>query len=99
MLMFLATQELYYDIVIEKLISVIQNTYTTYIASYAQNTEVLFLVFLAFQIVILLILRGKLIHTMKEDIFQSRGILNLIPDTFFEQNRDKVEKLIKKLKD
>lgn len=59
----------------------------------------LFLVFLAFQIVILLILRGKLIHTMKEDIFQSRGILNLIPDTFFEQNRDKVEKLIKKLKD
>lgn len=97
--MFLATQELYYDIVIEKLISVIQNTYTTYIASYAQTTEVLFLVFLAFQIVILLILRGKLIHTMKEDVFQSRGILNLIPDTFFEQNRDKVEKLIKKLKD
>lgn len=97
--MFLATQELYYDIVIEKLISVIHDTYTTHIDAFAYTTEVLFLVFLAFQIVILLILRGKLIHTMKEDVFQSRGILNLIPDEFFEKNRDKVEKLIKKLKD
>ena len=77
----------------------IQNTYTSYIDSYASTTEILFLIFLAIQIVILVLLRDRLIETMKEDIFQSRGILNLIPDTFFEQNRDKVEKLIKKLKD
>ena len=81
------------------MITVIQNTYTSYIDSYASTTEILFLIFLAIQIVILVLLRDRLIETMKEDIFQSRGILNLIPDTFFEQNRDKVEKLIKKLKD
>jgi hypothetical protein len=36
---------------------------------------------------------------MQEDIFKSRGILNLIPDSFFETNRQRVENIIKKLKD
>jgi hypothetical protein len=35
---------------------------------------------------------------MKEEIFQSRGILNLIPDEFFDKNRGSVESLIKRLK-
>lgn len=54
--------------------------------------------FLAVQIVILLVIRSTLIDNMKEDIFQSRGILNLIPDSFLMANRQKVEKLIRKLK-
>ncbi len=36
---------------------------------------------------------------MQNDIFKSRGILNLIPDNFFETNRQRVENIIKKLKD
>ena len=48
---------------------------------------------------IMLVLRSKLVEDMREDIFQSRGILNLIPDSFFETNRQKVENLIKILKD
>jgi hypothetical protein len=47
----------------------------------------------------LLILREKLIDIMKNEVFQSRGILNLIPEEFFEENRDSVETLIKTLKD
>jgi hypothetical protein len=44
-------------------------------------------------------LRENLIRHMCEDVFKIRGILNLIPDSFFEQNRTKVEKLIRNLKD
>ena len=47
----------------------------------------------------LLFFRKKLIGIMRDDVFQSRGILNLIPEDFFAQNRDSVERLIKKLKD
>ena len=36
---------------------------------------------------------------MVNDIFKSRGILNLIPDIFFETNRQRVENIIKKIKD
>lgn len=48
----------------------------------------MYLVFLCYQMVILFYLRGKLINIIKEDVFQSRGILNLIPEDFFSKNRD-----------
>lgn len=95
---FLSVQELYYDNIIERIVGVIQTTYTTYIAQYASVVEIIFLVFLAVQVLILLVIRSTLIDNMKEDIFQSRGILNLIPDSFLMANRQKVEKLIRKLK-
>ncbi len=83
---------------IDKLTSVIDKTFTDTISSYNSIVELIFLIFLIIQIIILLFLRGRLIEMMKEDVFQSRGILNLIPDDFFEQNRENVEKLITKLK-
>jgi hypothetical protein len=57
------------------------------------------LAFLAYQIIVLIVVREKIISKLKNEIFKSRGILNLIPDNFFETNRNRVENLIKKLKD
>jgi hypothetical protein len=39
-----------------------------------------------------------MIAQMRDDIFESRGILNLIPNHFFEQNKQIVEGIMKKLK-
>ena len=36
---------------------------------------------------------------MKEEVFKSRGILNLIPDNLFQQNKATIEQIILKLKD
>ena len=66
---------------------------------YSSIVQIIFLIFLFFQLLMLILFRSTIIETMREDVFQSRGILNLIPDNFFEQNRSRVEKLIKKLKD
>lgn len=67
--------------------------------TYSSTTETVFILFLCFQVAMLFYLRQTLIGVMREDVFKSRGILNLIPDSFFEQHRSKVEKLIKTLKD
>ncbi|TNV72435.1 hypothetical protein FGO68_gene10415 [Halteria grandinella] len=68
------------------------------IEQYSSTTQSVFMVFIAFQ-VLTFVLRGLVISVMKEDVFKSRGILNLIPEELFEENREQVEKLIKKLKD
>jgi hypothetical protein len=72
---------------------------TQYIDEFISTSRIIFLVFLGFTIVVLTLVRSKLISWMKNDIFGSRGILNLIPDNFFETNRQRVESLIKKIKD
>ena len=40
-----------------------------------------------------------MLRLIKDDIFQSRGILNLIPNKFFNENKTRVEDLIKTIKD
>jgi hypothetical protein len=72
---------------------------TIFLDEYSQNSLIIFLVFLFYQIIVLIVVREKIISKLKNDIFKSRGILNLIPDNFFETNRSRVENLIKKLKD
>ncbi|TNV87946.1 hypothetical protein FGO68_gene6125 [Halteria grandinella] len=96
---FISTQELYMYKIISKQIQVIKSAQLSFTTGYFSLSQVLFIVFLAFQLSVLLILRQKLINIMKAEVFQSRGILNLIPEEFFEENRDSVEKLIKTLKD
>lgn len=99
MRIFFQTQELYYFEIIEKMTDIIREVFNTYLDSYATTTESLFLFFLAFQIITLFYIRAYLINSMKDDVFKSRGILSLIPDNFFEQNRTKVEKLIKNVRE
>ncbi|TNV87907.1 hypothetical protein FGO68_gene9941 [Halteria grandinella] len=99
MKMFITTNELYLHTVIDKFTSVFETCLEGYASQYSNTANIVYLVFLMFQLLILLYLRSKLIQIIKEDVFQSRGILNLIPEDFFNKNREQVEKLIKKLKD
>ena len=69
MQMFFSLQELYFSQIIESVITVIENTYTNYLASYESVGEIVFLIFLGFQLLMFLVLRVKLINTMREDIF------------------------------
>lgn len=74
------------------------SNFSDYTSEYTWITQLTFLIFLGIQIIIMLFLRDRLIDMMKEEVFQSRGILNLIPDEFFDKNRGSVENLIKRLK-
>ena len=84
---YFSAQELYFHRIIDKYIQVMSKSFTDSTSSYNSIAELIFIIFLVIQIIILLFLRARLIEMMKEDVFQSRGILNLIPDDFFEQNR------------
>ncbi|TNV87853.1 hypothetical protein FGO68_gene5771 [Halteria grandinella] len=99
LMVYFSYQELYSSQVVERLVTTVKSTYTQHISDYDSVIQILFLIFLGVQIFTIMLFRGKLIDTMQEDIFQSRGILNLIPDSFFLKNKDKVEKIIRKLKD
>ena len=96
---FLTAQELYFYDTFLTLVKKCQSTFKDFIYDYFYVSQIIFLVFLAYQITILIFVRSRLINQMQEDIFKSRGILNLIPDSFFETNRQRVENIIKKLKD
>ena len=58
----------------------------------------MFIAYLVLQVIAVLVLRKRMIVLMREDIFKSRGILNLIPNSFFEQNKAIVEGIMQKLK-
>ncbi|TNV87908.1 hypothetical protein FGO68_gene2105 [Halteria grandinella] len=94
---FSSTQELYLYKVIHKLIETLQKLYSQHQRDYHFVAQVAFFLFLAFQIFTVTLLRGKLIWIMRDDIQQSKGILNLVPDEFFQQNQQEVEKIIKAL--
>ena len=96
--LYFSTQELYLHRIIDTFIDVTKETFSSSTSSYSSIVLTIFLIFIAIQALILLLLRNRLIEALKQDVFQSRGILNLIPDDFFEKNRTLVEKLIKNLK-
>ena len=96
---FFSAQELYFHEAISEAFKVMVEDSTIFLDEYNQNSLIIFLVFLFYQIIVLIVIREKIISKLKNDIFKSRGILNLIPDNFFETNRSRVENLIKKLKD
>jgi hypothetical protein len=96
---FFSAQELYFHEAISEAFNVMVRDSTDFLDEYGQESLIIFLAFLAYQIIVLIVIREKIISKLKNDIFKSRGILNLIPDNFFETNRNRVENLIKKLKD
>ena len=96
---FFSAQELYFHEAITEALKVMMQDSTVFLDEYSQNSLIIFLVFLFYQIIVLIVVREKIISKLKNDIFKSRGILNLIPDNFFETNRSRVENLITKLKD
>jgi hypothetical protein len=70
----------------------------TFVDASRTTTRAVFVVFLLYEVLVLLYLRRMLIRVMREDVYLSRGILNLIPEQFFAENRESVENIIKKLK-
>ena len=76
------------------------SAFQSYGKTFSVVTETAFIMCILFLVVFgLCVGRKRLIGGMREDIFASRGILNLIPEEFFEENKENVESLIKKLKD
>jgi hypothetical protein len=81
------------------MIDSMMQTYTIYTDDYMIQSRTIFGIFIGFQVFILLVMRGRMIAKMKREVFENRGILNLIPGHVFDQNKAEVEALIKKLKD
>ena len=91
---YFSTQELYIGTAIDKYIDVASTSIDLFSTQFTNAVDAGFFAFLCFQLAVLLFFRRKLLQIMKDDIFLSRGILNLIPDTFFEVNRAEAERLI-----
>lgn len=81
---FITGAELYFASVISSMSDTILQTYEACLSDYRLLILVLFVVFIGLLVLALAVLRKQLIVLMSEDIFKSRGILNLIPNTFFE---------------
>lgn len=90
--------ELYSGRVLAIIEETIVLSFTEFGETYAQYTLVIFLCFLGFELFSLFVLRGQLMDRMRDDILESRGILNLIPNHAIENNKQVVENIIKKLK-
>ena len=75
----------------------IEKAYSYYLGFYSTVTEVIFLLFLVFLFLVFLIGRTTLIRKMNDSIFMSRAILGLIPNVFFHQNKQLIDKIMNKL--
>ena len=75
---------------------------TQFVEDYFRFNELInsvsFASFVLFALLVTLQLWKKLVESLKQDIWQSRGIFNLIPIEFFEDNHTKMESLILFLK-
>lgn len=69
--------------------------YQSYSDNYYQVAEIIFYLFLTFQLVTLFYLRRLFINHLRQDVMQSRGILNLIPQSFLKHHQEVVERVIK----
>ncbi|TNV87774.1 hypothetical protein FGO68_gene3491 [Halteria grandinella] len=95
---FITGAELYFSSVISSMSSTIEQTYAQSFTQYRLVIMVVYVMFIGLMVLAVVVMRKQLIVVMSEDIFKSRGILNLIPNTFFEQNKAIVEGLMQKLK-
>ncbi len=99
MRVFFQVEELYFSRVVEFMVESMTETYLDYTFLYEGQTQIIFAVFITFQVLILVWLRSVMLLKMKREVFENRGILNLIPGHVFDQNKQEVEALIKKIKD
>ena len=84
--------------VVDKQLTVLDSTYSGYASSYQQLAEITFFCFVAFQVLTLTALRRHLIRSMRQDVMQSRGILNIIPEKLFQDHQEAVGRVIKMMK-
>ena len=62
---FFSTQELYLHQLIDKFVVVVADTLSSVVNAYSQTSQIVFFVFLLFQILVMLHLRVRLIAIMK----------------------------------
>jgi hypothetical protein len=84
--------------VIDLLTVTLKATYADFHSHYLQIAQIIFFGFLGIQVLCLTYFRSKLIRAMRDDVLKSRGILNLVPESFFKDHEDAVEKVIKTMK-
>lgn len=95
MQVFFSSQELYIRQVINRQEQILLETYQLYSDSYKNVAQIVFFIFLIVQLFALLFMRRRFIENLKEEVIHSRGILNLVPERFFRENQNEVEKVIK----
>lgn len=82
----ITAQELYIYKAVDGLIEAVRQTYVDFIGHNESVSVIVFYCFLAFQLLTILLLRSYLINSMKNDMMQSRGILNLVPSSFLKDH-------------
>ncbi|TNV87779.1 hypothetical protein FGO68_gene3038 [Halteria grandinella] len=90
--------ELYWHRIMAAVISKTVSTHQDLKSAFSTQRQLIFFAYMGFLAVVMLYLRKRMVQQMRENIFESRGILNLIPNHFFEQNKPIVEGIMKKLK-
>lgn len=97
--LFMQVQELYLGRIIQRIDELMQGAYEKFLEEYMGIAELIFGIFLLIQIISLVYLRRKLVQSLKGNIVESRGILNLIPNHFFQDHKAVVEGLMKRIKE
>jgi hypothetical protein len=92
---FLSSNELYLFRLLDSITESVNKMYTSFAMNYNQVAQIVFYVFLAIQLVTLFYLRRLFIQHLRKDVMQSRGILNLIPQSFIKNHQEVVERVIK----
>jgi len=96
---FFTAQENYFSVINDRLILAFQDSLDSYFVSRRMLVAAGFIAFTIFVIVLVTMVRGKLIQTMCDELRRIKGILNLMPFKFFENNKELVDNLIRQLKD
>jgi hypothetical protein len=81
---FFQSLELYLHHVMKMIDKSISTSYSSYTENYRVSAQVIFVFSQMIYVIIVLGFRKELVARLKQEAIQSRGILNLIPSTFFE---------------
>ncbi|TNV87947.1 hypothetical protein FGO68_gene15621 [Halteria grandinella] len=93
--LFINVQELYLHKVTEEVTIALEETYAKYNKDYASVVEEVFFIFLAFQLFSLFFFRKRQVSALREDVMQTRGLLGLVPESFFKVHQNEVGNVIK----
>lgn len=95
---FFSVSELFIHKAVDKLLKAVDQSYKNFRTQYLSVLEISYFLFLAFQILTLLVFRRKLIIAMRDEIMKSRGILNLVPVGFFMENKEASDRVMQIMK-
>jgi hypothetical protein len=95
---FNAMEHFLHQTIQRSLIPSVTQVYGAFTDIYHNTLDLLFYSYLFLILVCLLLARRLFIHVLTEDTMRSRGILNLVPLSFFMDHREAAEEVIKMMK-